>query len=142
VHGVPGIEDSCQPSLVFSLSEPARARSEVGTDDGYLRLDELLRLYLSADLVVFSACDSGLGRLHEGEGVFGLAPAALQASTRGVICSRWRVADVPASDLMADLYAGLKRGQPAAEALRSAQLKQIEAGEPPRYWAPLILIGR
>jgi len=142
VHGFPGIEDSRQPSLVFSLSKPTQATNERGTDDGYLHLDELLRLHMGADLVVFSACDSGLGQLHEGEGVYGLSQAALQAGTRGVICSLWRVADAPASDLMADLYAALKRGQPAAEALRSAQLKHIEAGESPRYWAPFILIGR
>jgi CHAT domain-containing protein/tetratricopeptide (TPR) repeat protein len=142
VHGLPVIEDSRQPSLVFSLSEPGQSASEGATDDGYLRLDELLRLRMSADLVVFSACDSGLGQFHDGEGVFGLSQAALQAGTRGVICSLWRVADAPTSDLMADLYAALERGQPAAEALRSAQLKKIEAGEPPRYWAPFILIGR
>jgi CHAT domain-containing protein len=142
VHGLPVIEDSRQPSLVFSLSEPARSASEGESNDGYLHLDELLRLRMSADLVVFSACDSGLGQFHDGEGVFGLSQAALQAGTRGVICSLWRVADVPTSDLMTDLYSALKGGQPAAEALRSAQLKQIEAGEPPRYWAPFILIGR
>jgi CHAT domain-containing protein len=59
-----------------------------------------------------------------------------------VVCSLWKVADRETSELMADLYTGLKDGRPAADALRAAQLKRIAAGEPPVHWAPFVLIGR
>jgi CHAT domain-containing protein len=52
------------------------------------------------------------------------------------------VDDAPTAALKADLDAGLERGEPVAGALRAAQLARIEAGEPPRHWAPFVLIGR
>jgi CHAT domain-containing protein len=54
----------------------------------------------------------------------------------------WRVGDEDTAGMMVDFYFRLMAGQPAAEALRSVQLRMIEAGEPPRLWAPFILIGR
>jgi hypothetical protein len=61
---------------------------------------------------------------------------------RGVVCSLWQVDDAPTAELMADLNAGLKRGEPVVGALRAAQLARIESGEPPRRRAPFVLIGR
>ena len=105
-------------------------------------LDEVSALRLNADLVVLSACESGLGRLHEGEGVRGLAQAFLQAGSRGVLCSLWSVADAPTSSLMAGTYAQLKAGRSAAVVRsRRPRRSQIAAGQPPLYWAPFILIG-
>ncbi len=135
-HGILGEADGTQPALVLSL---------VGIppgEDGYLRLDEVTGLRLNADLVVLSACGSGQGRDYRLEGVTGLARAFLNAGTRGVVCSLWRVDDAASADLMVDLYGGLKAGKPAAEALRAAKLRMIEAGEPPLHWAPFVLIGR
>src|SRR5436305_1120314 len=60
----------------------------------------------------------------------------------GARCSLWAVDEAATPDLMADTYAGLKAGRAAADALRSAQLRMIEAGEPPLHWAPFVLIGR
>jgi CHAT domain-containing protein len=134
VHGLLGPDAGRQPCLALGLGGPGR-------EDGRLRLDEVSELRLNADLVVLSACESGLGRLHEGEGIRGLAQAFLRAGSRGIVCSVWRVADAPTAPLMVEFYAGLKAGKSAADALRSAQKRSIEAGEPPLYWAPFILIG-
>ena len=134
-HGVLGVRAGEQPSLV--LSQIGNPHGE----DGFLTRDEVTRLKLNADLVVLSACESGQGKVLNAEGISSLARAFLYAGSRGVVCSLWQVADQQTSDLMADFYAGLKRGDPPAVALRDAQLKMIAAGEPPRYWAPFILIG-
>jgi CHAT domain-containing protein len=135
-HGVLDAGPGLQPALV--LAEAGGS----GADDGLLMLDEVTRLRLNADLVVLSACRTGDGRQYAAEGVSGLARAFLYAGSRGVVCSLWQVGDAPTADLMAEFYAGLKAGTPAAEALRAAQLKMIESGEPPLHWAPFVLIGR
>ncbi len=135
-HGVLGGGDGVQPGLVLSLVGNPEG------EDGYLRLGEVTDLRLNADLVVLSACQTGQGTVSRVEGVSGLARAFLYAGSRAVMCSLWQVDDASTADLMADTYAGLKAGKTASESLRAAQLKMIEADEPPLRWAPFILIGR
>src|SRR5262249_56467940 len=89
-HGILGLEAGRQPSLVLSLVGNGGQADEGGTNDGYLQLDEVMRLRLNADLVVLSACETGRGRLYDGEGGRGLARAFLHAGSRGVVCSLWR----------------------------------------------------
>jgi tetratricopeptide (TPR) repeat protein/CHAT domain-containing protein len=134
-HGILGLADATPPSLVLSLAGDQHG------EDGFLTLGEVTGLRLNADLVVLSACQTGQGRLYKAEGVNGLARAFLSAGSRGVLCSLWRVDDEATAGLMADVYAGLKAGRSAPEALRAAQLKRIAADEPPLHWAPFILIG-
>jgi CHAT domain-containing protein/Tfp pilus assembly protein PilF len=141
-HGILGLDIGQQPALVLSLVGNDEQRDEDGgINDGFLRLDEVTRLKLNADLVVLSACETGRGRLYAGEGVSGLARAFLYAGSRGVVCSLWSVDDRETAILMTRLYSGLKDGQAAADALRAAKLEMIRAGKPPVYWAPFILIG-
>src|SRR5262249_1682226 len=134
-HGILGLDTGKQPALVLSLLD-------TGDEDGFLELEEITALRLNADLVVLSACRTGRGRLHRGEGVTGLARAFLYAGRRGVACTVGAVAGRPTAERMGDVYG--RRGQPgvaAAEALRQAQLGRLRAGQPPLYWAPFILIG-
>ena len=77
-----------------------------GVNDGFLRLDEVTRLRLNADLVVLSACRTGQGRLYSGEGVTGLARAFLYAGSRGVVSSLWSVDDRETADRRATGTAG------------------------------------
>jgi CHAT domain-containing protein/Tfp pilus assembly protein PilF len=141
-HGILGLDTGQPPALVLSLVGNDGARdADGGINDGFLRLDEVTRLQLNADLVVLSACETGRGRLYAGEGVTGLARAFLSAGSRGVVCSLWAVDDRETATFMAQLYGGLKDGQAAADALRAAKLEMIRANKPPVYWAPFILIG-
>jgi CHAT domain-containing protein/tetratricopeptide (TPR) repeat protein len=141
-HGILGLDTGQPPALVLSLlGNDGQRDADGGVNDGFLRLDEVTRLKLNADLVVLSACETGQGRLHAGEGVTGLARAFLSAGSRGVVCSLWSVDDRETATFMARLYAGLKDGQAAADALRAAKLAMIRAGKAPVYWAPFILIG-
>jgi CHAT domain-containing protein/tetratricopeptide (TPR) repeat protein len=141
-HGILGLDTGQPPALVLSLvGNDGQRDADGGVNDGFLRLDEVTRLKLNADLVVLSACETGKGRLFAGEGVTGLARAFLYAGSRGVVCSLWAVDDRETSNLMAHMYGALKDGKAAADALRAAKLEMIRAGKPPVYWAPFILIG-
>jgi CHAT domain-containing protein len=140
-HGILGLDKGRQPALVLNLVGNDEKEQGGGINDGFLQLDEVTNLKLNADLVVLSACATGKGRLHNGEGVTGLARAFLYAGSRGVVCSLWAVDDAATADFMVDMYRHLKDGDAAADALRAAKLKMIQDGLAPYYWAPFILIG-
>jgi CHAT domain-containing protein len=92
--------------------------------DGFLRLNEIYNLNLSADLVVLSACETGLGKQIKEEGLIGLARGFMGAGAQRVVSSLWKVDDEATAELMGKFYAQmLKEGEPAAAALRHAQLE-------------------
>lgn len=115
------------------------------TDDGLLQPAEIMSLKLDADLVTLSACGTGLGRLHNGEGIVGLSRAFFFAGARSVTASLWNVNDAATATLMRYFYAGLAKGARKDEALRAAKLKLIASGDAahahPYYWAPFVLLG-
>jgi CHAT domain-containing protein len=112
-------------------------------DDGKLRMADILNLRLDADLVVLSACETGLGRRVTGEGLVGFARAFFYAGARSLAVSLWLVADSSTPDLMRDFYSRLERGERKADALRQAKLAMIAGGRfaHPFYWAPFVLVG-
>ena len=115
-HGILGLDIGQQPALVLSLvGNDGQRDADGGVNDGFLRLDEVTRLRLNADLVVLSACRTGQGRLYSGEGVTGLARAFLYAGCRGVLSSLWSVDDRETANLMATLYAQLQQGRSSAD---------------------------
>ena len=120
----------------------ATGRGSSSPNDGFLTLLEVTFLKLNAQAVVLSACQTGKGRRDRGEGVSGLARTFLYAGSKGVVCSLWQVEDERTSALMKAMYAGLKRGKGAAEALALARRELIAQEEAPFYWAPFILIGK
>lgn len=140
-HGILGMDLGRQPSLVLNLVGNDGKDDGGGLNDGFLQLDEVTNLKLNADLVVLSACRSGQGQLHNGEGVRGLARAFLYAGSRGLVCSLWTVEDRETSQMMTAFYSHLKAGQSSPDALRAARLEMLRAGKAPFYWAPFILVG-
>jgi len=138
-HGYLGDTESdvIQPSLVLSL---------VGNDkdDGFLQMSEVYALDLNADMVVLSACETGLGEQVRGEGIVGLTRAFMAAGTPSIVVSLWKVQDQSTAMLMKRFYSNMDNGLSKAEALREAKLALMsdEAGyTSPRYWAPFILVG-
>ena len=88
--------------------------------DGFLRLHEIYNLKLPADLVVLSACQTGLGKEVKGEGLIGLTRGFMYAGARRVVVSLWSVNDKATSDLMTKFYRGmLKNNERPAAALRA-----------------------
>jgi CHAT domain-containing protein/Tfp pilus assembly protein PilF len=128
------------------LSGLALSRSTAEDDDGMLRTAEIFGLDLSADLVVLSACETGLGKQVSGEGMVGLARAFFHAGASSLVVSLWNVAEASTPDLMLAFY---RRLDPAsdeadkADALRRAKLDLIAHGRfaHPFYWSPFVLVG-
>jgi CHAT domain-containing protein/tetratricopeptide (TPR) repeat protein len=115
-----------------------------GWEDGALTALEASSLPLAGtNLVVLSACETGLGELVSGEGVYGLRRAFSIAGARSQVTSLWKVADLATSQLMTDYYRRLVDGEPRAEALRSAQLEMLKRSEwgHPFYWAAFVPSG-
>jgi len=124
--------------LVLSLP-PAAADS--ASEDGLLSSYEIFNLKLNADLVVLSACETGLGKEVKGEGLMSLTRAFMYAGTPSVVVSLWNVNDESAADLMIRFYRNLKTGMSKGEALRQAQLETIRDNGFPFFWAPFVLVG-
>jgi CHAT domain-containing protein len=138
------------PGLLSGLvCAGANERPEGERDDGYLTAEEVGWLDLSrVELVVLSACETGLGRAQSGEGLIGLRRAFRTAGARTVISSLWSVKDESTAELMRDFYRNLwQKGMGRLEALRAAQLamlrrNRIEHGEAlPSTWGAFVLSG-
>jgi CHAT domain-containing protein len=131
-----------------SDDEVAAARRRTKALDGRLTVGTVLATWkLDADLVVLSACSSGLGRQTQGEGMLGFAQALLQKGARTVVLSRWKVDDAATALLMTRFYEnvlgkrdGLKQGMPRALALHEARrwLRELTRGEAERLLAGLL----
>jgi CHAT domain-containing protein len=112
--------------------------------DGFLSLNEVYNLNLPADLVVLSACQTGMGKEMRGEGLIGLTRGFMYAGAPRVVASLWKVDDVATSELMKQFYKGmLKEGLRPAAALRTAQIEMSKQKlwASPYYWAGFVLQG-
>lgn len=119
--------------------------AEDADNDGMLQAAEIFNLSVQSDLVVLSACETGLGQLIRGEGMVGLTRAFMYAGTPSLVVSLWSVSDESTSALMQAFYSNLiVEGKDKQSSLRNAKLNLI-AGERtshPFYWAPFVLVGR
>jgi len=112
--------------------------------NGFLDLQDIYNLRLSADLVVLSACETALGKEIGGEGLEGLTRGFMYAGAPRVIASLWKVDDVATAELMARFYREmLKKKETPAAALRDAQLSMQKQGrwKNPYFWAAFTLQG-
>jgi CHAT domain-containing protein/Tfp pilus assembly protein PilF len=112
--------------------------------DGFLRMHDIYNLKLPVDLVVLSACNTGLGKEVKGEGLIGLTRGFMYAGARGVVASLWKVDDDATAELMKQFYAGMfQKGLTPAAALREAQLalRSHKRWESPYYWAAFVMQG-
>jgi len=115
-----------------------------GDDDGLLTALETASLDLwGTKLVVLSACDTGMGKVMNGEGVYGLRRALVLAGSQTQVMSLWTLSDREARKLMAGYYRRLMKGEGRGEALRQIQLEMLKGAElrHPYYWASFIQAG-
>jgi CHAT domain-containing protein/Tfp pilus assembly protein PilF len=138
-HGLLNNEHPELSGLIFSLVDKSGQ-----PQNGFLRLEDIYNLSLPADLVVLSACETGLGKEIRGEGLIGLTRGFMYAGASRVVASLWKVSDLATARLMARFYSAMEKdGMPPAPALRAAQISlwKQKRWHSPYYWAAFQIQG-
>jgi len=133
-----GIVDKRHPTLSGLALAPSPG------EDGVLRVFEISRMDIAADIAVLSGCETGRGRVYGTEGLVGLAGAFTLAGPPRVLASLWRVDDAATAELMRVFYRSWRaKGGDAAEALRTAQeaVRKHQRWRHPAYWAAWVIWG-
>ncbi len=137
-----GIANSEHPELSGILMSMVDDKGNIV--NGFLRLNDIFNLQISAKLVVLSACQTGMGQSIKGEGIVGLTRGFMYAGAQRVAVSLWNVDDEGTSVLMQKFYQKMLQEKLApAAALRVAQLEIMsqEKWQSPYYWAAFALQG-
>jgi CHAT domain-containing protein/tetratricopeptide (TPR) repeat protein len=137
-----GLLDSERPGLSSLVLSMVDAQGK--TQDGFLRLHDIYNLKLPAELVVLSACQTGLCKDIKGEGLDGLMRGFMYAGAARVVVSLWNVNDKATADLMTKFYEKmLKQGERPSAALRAAQVEmwRQKQWQSPYYWAAFTMQG-
>jgi CHAT domain-containing protein len=138
-HGLVDVNRPEVSSIVLSQFDENGAKRE-----GFLRLQDIYSLDLASDLVVLSACQSGVGKEIKGEGLMSLNNAFLQAGAKSVLSSAWKVDDEATAEFMKRFYANVVNKQlTPAESLRQTQLEMVSSTQfkSPFYWAAFTVQG-
>jgi CHAT domain-containing protein/tetratricopeptide (TPR) repeat protein len=137
-----GIVDSDNPELSGLVL--SRVDRDGNRQNGFLRLPDIYNLDLNANLVVLSACRTGLGKAVTGEGLVGLTQGFMYAGAKGVIGSLWKVDDEATSELMSGFYSSmLKDGLTPSAALQASKVAMLKQKrwQSPFYWSAFVLQG-
>jgi CHAT domain-containing protein len=132
------------PLLRSGLALAGANRSHDLRDDGILTALEASSLNLwGTKLVTLSACDTGVGEVRNGEGVYGLRRAFVLAGAETLVTSLWPISDYIAREMMTTYYTGLRAGLGRGEALRQAKLAMLarKGRQHPFYWASFVQSG-
>lgn len=138
-HGLLNSEHPELSGIVLSL-----VNEQGQPQDGFLGLHDIYNLYLPSELVVLSACRTGLGKEVKGEGLIGLTRGFMYAGAARVVASLWKVDDDATAEFMKRFYQEmLGKGMRPAAALRAAQVEMWKQKQwkPPYYWAAFVLQG-
>ena len=116
-------------------------------EDGYLTVSEISELNLKADLVVLSACETGVGKVYTGDGIVGLNQAFMIAGANGLVVSLWPVDDKSTSIFMNRFYYNISRDMPYHTAISETKRAFIDGiygkvYKDPYYWAPFVYYGK
>ncbi|WP_082994970.1 CHAT domain-containing protein [Aquimarina megaterium] len=114
-------------------------------EDSYLYSHELFAMNIPAELTVLSACNTGSGKIAQGEGIMSLGNAFQYAGTKSLLLSSWEISDQTTPELMKYFYANLKAGMHKAKALQQAKIQYLNTAHinrtDPFYWGGFYLVG-
>jgi CHAT domain-containing protein len=135
--------------IALAGANNALKAGDVKECDGIVTAEKILGLRLrGTDMVVLSACETGMGEVKTGEGVFGLRRAFTQAGTRGLVMSMWAVPDKETKELMIEFYRNIQAGKMnRCQALRQATLKEMKVTKEryghtnPLFWGAFVFMG-
>jgi CHAT domain-containing protein/Tfp pilus assembly protein PilF len=134
-HGFIDEKIPYRSALVLSWNEHSR-------EDGFLQVREIANLRLAAELVVLSACETGRGRIENGEGILGITRSFFYSGARSVVSALWKIGDKATAMFMRRFYYYLSLENDKAQAVRLAKLALLRSKySHPFYWAPFVLHG-
>lgn len=137
-HAIADDEEPDESRLYFATASDT-------LHDGQLYAYELLNMTLASQLVTLSACNTGSGSLHRGEGVMSLSRAFAFAGCPSIVTSLWQAQDLSTARIMEHFYSNLSKGMKKSDALRQAKLTYLAESDKvaslPFYWANLVVIG-
>lgn len=126
--------------IVFS---GVNASLKAGRDEGMVSAEKILGLNLKGtDLVVLSACETGVGDVKNGEGVFGLKRAFILSGAKTLVMSLWSVPSAETTELMTEFYTLISEGRSKSDALREAKLNMMKKKSNPFYWGAFVMTGK
>jgi CHAT domain-containing protein len=131
--------------IALAGANHARQITNAVAEDGLLTgLEASLLNLQGTELVILSACDSGMGEVKIGEGVMSLRRAFCIAGAETVLASHWKVSDKATSQLMTEFMRRWRDGEPRGQAWREAQLTLLRSEKlsNPYYWAAFTLTGQ
>lgn len=138
LHGKIDNKDPLDSKLLFTQGKDS-------LEDNLLHIYELYNLELNAELAVLSACNTGQGKIVQGEGIISLGRAFTYAGCKSLVISKWEVSDAFTPEIMQKFYKNLKAGKNKSESLRNAKLTYLNNADNinsnPYYWASLVQIG-
>jgi len=138
LHGMADEENESGSRLIFRTEKDK-------VEDGMLHANEIYNLKLNAKLVVLSACETGIGKNYQGEGVFSMSRAFSYAGCPSIVISLWNVNDKSTAELMGHFYNQLSKGEEIGKALHKAKIEFLEnsdeIGCQPVFWASFVAFG-
>ncbi|HHH50532.1 MAG TPA: CHAT domain-containing protein [Saprospiraceae bacterium] len=135
-HGQANNDSGDYSFLAFSHQEAEAA------NESFLFVKEIYNMKTNAELVVLSACDTGIGELQKGEGIASIARSFSYAGAKSILATLWSVDDKATNNLMNAFFHNIKNGWTKDKALQNAKIDFIQNGKAhPFYWASFIAIG-
>lgn len=139
-HGLLNDKEPLNSKILFQKSQTDTL------SDGMLHSFEILNMNIDAEMVVLSACNTGVGKINKGEGVQSIASSFFYSGARSVVMSQWPANDQSTSIIMSSFYENLSKGSAKSTALRLAKLDYLSSAPKlashPYYWSQFVLYGK